>query len=400
MSRDRTATLIFWALAVFFYGYEFMVRNAPSVMIPEFMLHYNADHTQFALFSSVFLASYALAQLPAGLLLNKHGPRWILPGALLTVALATALNAYSSSLTVALFTRAISGFAAAFAFIGALRIAASTASKKSFPFFVGLTNLAGVTGGFIISEFLVHAVDKLGFECIYYIFAVIGLVAFALMTISARNIKNKQKVYAAINWRKTIPIGIYAGLLVMPISGFWELWCIPYIQEVYHIDRALAAKSISMVLLGIAIGGPMIGYLQGQFNFNHTFKIASFSCAILLACVILLPPSNYQVFLGLLLLYGFLTAHMLLCFTIKPVVADNAAAIAVINMIITGAGALTQLILGYGFSWVLGSINSLEHLRVSDYRLVLIILPIALIVAHIISWITEELRYAKTNENS
>ncbi|MES2212966.1 MAG: MFS transporter, partial [Pseudomonadota bacterium] len=63
-----------WGLAVLFYFYEFMLQTSTGIMVPDLMRAFNATGEQMGQLSAAYLYSYALMQIPAGILMDRVGP--------------------------------------------------------------------------------------------------------------------------------------------------------------------------------------------------------------------------------------------------------------------------------------------------------------------------------------
>ena len=74
-----------------------------------------------ALFSSLQVGVYGLAQVPVGLALDRWGPRRLLTAGAVLVALAQAGMALSTSVPAALTVRVLLGIGDATAFVSVLR---------------------------------------------------------------------------------------------------------------------------------------------------------------------------------------------------------------------------------------------------------------------------------------
>lgn len=100
-----------WALAAGIINY--MDRSAVSIAAPALISEFGLTRTDIGLMGTVFSWTYALAQLPAGWLVDKVGVRRMYFLAIAVWSIATALMAVGSRLWHFLFFRTLLGIAEA-----------------------------------------------------------------------------------------------------------------------------------------------------------------------------------------------------------------------------------------------------------------------------------------------
>jgi sugar phosphate permease len=241
-----------WFLAAIFYGYEFFQRVAPTIMATPIMNTFHLNHASFALVSSLYLYAYALAQLPAGALLDKYGPKICLSLSALGVALGTLLFSETENLLFLGLGRILIGIGSAFAFIGCLKLATQWFEGKTFGLIVGLTNLIGVLGALVGEAPLAELVDHYGWINSLKFSGFLGLFIALILFLFIQNTPSqslekkapiplwpcfKKLIKTPQNWL----IGIYAGLMVSPVIAFTELWAVPFLQTAHHLNSVKAA---------------------------------------------------------------------------------------------------------------------------------------------------------------
>lgn len=139
---------------------------------------------------------------------------------------------------------------------------------------------------------------------------------------------------------------------------------------------------ISMVFIGIAIGGPLNGYLGHRFFLPRFLMVAGACISTLIMSGIIFFHHPYQVTLfALLLLVGiFCSTYIQALAIIKETVptAVRATSLAVANMIIMSGAPILQLLIGTllqtNFFHLATGVNHV-------YRLSLAILPLGMFLA-------------------
>ena len=90
-----TAVLLVGALAAVYFISQFL-RNSIGVIAPNLEAELGLGSESLGLLSSVFFFSFALAQIPIGILIDRFGPRAVMLGSLATCA--TRLRAIAGRL--------------------------------------------------------------------------------------------------------------------------------------------------------------------------------------------------------------------------------------------------------------------------------------------------------------
>jgi len=98
------------------------------------------------LLSGWYFYTYAIIQLPVGMMIDRYGARKLMSVALLVAAAASLGFAHSDSLLWASVCRAIIGGSVAFAFVGTLSIASMLFSASRFALLAGGLLSVGMLG--------------------------------------------------------------------------------------------------------------------------------------------------------------------------------------------------------------------------------------------------------------
>src|SRR5436190_5130533 len=81
--QNAITTWTMWALASFFYAYQYILRVLPNIMMPEILEKFAIDAVIFGQYSGFYYIGYAGMHIPVGILLDKYGPKRILPPCML-----------------------------------------------------------------------------------------------------------------------------------------------------------------------------------------------------------------------------------------------------------------------------------------------------------------------------
>src|SRR5690606_20742070 len=137
---------LIWAVGVFAYLCAVSGRAAFGVASVEASERFGVDGAVLSLFGVVQLGTYAAAQIPAGLLLDRLGPRRMMVLGAVTMAVGQVLLAFSTDVPTALLARMLTGMGDAATLISVVRLIATWFPSGQVPVFTQLATMIGQFG--------------------------------------------------------------------------------------------------------------------------------------------------------------------------------------------------------------------------------------------------------------
>lgn len=397
-----------FSLTALFYCYEYLLRIAPSVMSQELMQYYSLTATGFGTFFAVYYYIYTPMQIPVGLLFDRYGARLLLTLACFVCALGAFIFAFSHFLWIAQVGRLLIGFGSAFAFVGVLKVASEWLPPERFGMIAGLTTSLGMVGAMFGNNVMALLVKEAGWQWTMYLSAIFGFLLTGVIWAYIRDVRpgHIEEAYSAADLSfKTLLINICAllkkpqmwiiafigGILYSSLSVFAELWGIPYFQQAKGFSHQAAAGLTSMVFVGWAIGGPIIGFISDYLNNRRLpLIIGSFLGAATIVAIIYVDGIPLAIVGVLLILFGVFSSAENIVFVIAkestaPLLAGSA--IAVTNMFVMLAGAILQPLVGYilDLTWDGTIIQGVHHYSNQSFQQALLILPVTFILSGLLS---------------
>ena len=395
---------VFWGLAVFFYFYEYFLRVSPTVMVPELMCAFEIQAIAVGSLSSTYLYSYALLQLPIGMLMDRFGARKLLSFAALACGLGAILFGIARVLWLAEVGRLLMGAGSAFAFIGMVYICSHWFAENKIATLIAVGNSLGMIGAIGGEGPLALAVNAFGWRETMIFLGVIGILTAALNFFairedveSAASAKDRLKKEAQSVWQniKTVAsnihswiAGIGAFLYYTTTTTFAGLWGVPYLQSAYGFSKAKASFTISMIFVGWIIGGPAIGKFSDHIRNRKSILIFSaLLAAIAISTAIYVPNLPVWLLYVLFILVGIFSSaeNLTYCVAIElnPKEAKGSAS-AFTNFLLFGAGSVVPIFVG----WLLERnwqgkqlVNGIATYSPQTYKIALSTFPIAFILA-------------------
>jgi len=247
------------------YLLESFFNSAPSaltnVLIPEFGLSY----AEAGLVMSVYMAPYALMQVPGGSLSDRWGPRRTML-LFLAINVAGSLAFYTASgFEALLVSRVVMGFGASVIYINAIKLIETRLPKDRLGSGLGLLSAASPLGGFLSLLGLPYFYSLSGaWRPLYLAFCILMILLTGLNFFVIKDPpdigeeKGAQPMNLFDSLRSIASRGALAGLLAgYTVSGF--SWCFWSWMPKFLVD----AKGFSFVEAGLVSGIPTVTGIAG-----------------------------------------------------------------------------------------------------------------------------------------
>ena len=400
-------------IGALFYTYEYFLRISPSVMTQDLMTAFNMSAAALGNLAGFYYYAYTPMQLPVGVMMDRYGPRRLLGFAALTCALGAYLFAHNF-LFVAQLGRFLIGLGSAFAFVGVLKLATIWLPPHRFALIAGLATSLGMIGGMTGDIMLARFVEAVGWRNTVYYSALAGVVMAAVIWLFIPFHKKEQAMSSsAMSYRQLFDellslvksrqmwlVGTMGFVLYLPITVFAELWGVPYVERVYGLSNTEAAQTISLVFLGWAIGGPLLGWVSDHLRNRRLPIVLCSLISLVIILIILYVPSIVSHHLSIwIFVFGVFTSVQIIVFPIaREINLPNLAgtALAMTNMLVMVGGILFQPLIGLfldmisGVSKATDMTASMSNFTEQDFQYALAILPIGIVVGIIMTFLIKE----------
>ena len=280
--RSRRIAVRGWLAAVAVYFLAVLHRTSLGVAGLLAQHRFGITPAQLSVFILMQLGLYAAMQVPAGVLVDRYGPRRLLIVAAVVMGTAQLLFAFVPSYPAALAARALLGMGDALTFISVLRYAAAHFSARRFPLLVALTAMAGTLGNVLATLPLSMLLHTLGWSVSFGGVAILSLVAaaavYAVMhdpTPRVEPIRSLAEVGAGITsvnrrvrsaWQlpgTRLGFWVHAACMSTP-TAFGVLWAGPYLVRGAHFSTTGAALVLMSGVIASAVVSPVFGALIGR----------------------------------------------------------------------------------------------------------------------------------------
>jgi MFS family permease len=304
MSTLRAATIA-WLITAVYYFYQYTLRSAPAVMMPQLSDAFGLTTAAVASMVGLFYYGYSPFSLVAGVTMDRLGPRRVVPLGAAAVGVGALLFATGDS-TAASVGRLLQGAGGVFALVGAAYIATTNFPASRAATLIGATQMFGMAGGsagqFVVGPMIASGVSWSHF---WIGMGLSGLVMSGLLyallpspTPAAPRADDDWMKSAAramgVVFRnpQSILCGVIAGLLFIPTTIFDMVWGVRYLQDARGFDYASAVLRSAAVPFGWIIGCPLLGFLSDRLGRRKPVILGGASALLVCLGWILYGPTD------------------------------------------------------------------------------------------------------------
>ncbi|HEX7712487.1 MAG TPA: MFS transporter, partial [Bacillota bacterium] len=260
--------LAFAFLAVYFH------RTATGVVEDNLMREFSiARASEIGGLASIYFYTYAIMQIPAGVLADFYGPRRTILLALLIAGLGAVSFGMAGNVTVLYIGRSLSSLGVSLIYVNIAKIHAEWFRSREFTSITGLLVVAGSIGLLLASTPLALMVDLFGWRLSFMVIAGYTLIAAIFCWLLVRDrpadigLPSITEVEAMEGVMQTaaVPVKRYSVLESLKIvvgnpytwwpflasvmvygvyMAFMGLWGVPYFMQIYGMSRVDASNHI------------------------------------------------------------------------------------------------------------------------------------------------------------
>lgn len=247
------------------YFFSYFLRNANAVIAPELTRELALSATDLGALTGAYLAAFAAAQLPLGLLLDRFGPRRVESVLLLFASVGCALFAIGESMPLLVSARALIGLGVSACLMASFATFARWFEPARQPSLNGAVMAAGAAGALSASAPLVALTASLGWRGTFMAFAAIGVVlAGAIFSTPERAAATTGRAPHWLDQAREIggiatsrAYWVFAPQAVFMIGGFvalQSLWAVPFLMQADGLSRDVAAYRMLLSAAGMFAG--------------------------------------------------------------------------------------------------------------------------------------------------
>lgn len=318
---SRLYSIVFITSLVAIYSSSQFLRNSTGVIIPELTHEFSLRPDQLGILSGAFFLSFALAQLPLGVMLDRYGPRNSMAVCVAFAIAGSLIFATGESLNNLTLGRLLMGLGCSSFFMGPLTLISRWYAPEKFAFYSGIMLGFGNLGTFVATAPMAYLVERQGWHSVFYYAAGFILFAGIFVSLVARDAPKGH----AFHHRKIekLSAGFKGFGAVFKSADFWPvlaihfalypvtvsmmaLWGPAYFSDIHGLTLYQRGELMSVLTITLILGFFIWGTSDRWLNRRKALVIIG---AVIMTIVLLIlaakPMLPYKLTIALFMIFAF-----------------------------------------------------------------------------------------------
>ena len=297
-SPENTIKKILFIFIPFSIGYflSYLYRSTNAVLAPYLNQDLGINAEQLGLITSVYFLTFALFQLPLGILLDKYGARKVQTILFIIASIGAATFALGTNVTQLTVGRGLIGLGVSGALMGAFKAFSVWFPKERLSLLIAVYLGIGAMGAVVASTPLELALNITSWRTIYLFLSgitlLVGLIIYLIVPekkLNNQESKNDaiakvlKEIYSSYAFWRICPIASIVGGTSMSLQG---LWAGPWLTDVGQFNQMETANILFIFTICMAIGIIMMGIIS---DYVRKFKISTIAVMGFFIFLLIIP---------------------------------------------------------------------------------------------------------------
>jgi MFS family permease len=276
-----------WAVGVLTYVLTVMQRTSLGVAGLEAAKRFGISPGVLAAFVFIQVTVYVAAQTPAGLLVDRFGPRimLIVSGVFLTAGQLVLASA--TALPQAVLARVLVGLGDSIVFVAVLGLVPRWFAARRVPVITQLTTILGQLGQILSAVPFLILLHHAGWSTAFGLAAAGSALAALLVVAVVRNApaggwspapsmsaREIGRQLREVWGRPGTRLGFFGHMgTQFSMMVFALLWGVPYLESAQHLSASAAGALMTLFVLGMICIGPVVGMLTSRYPARRSWML-------------------------------------------------------------------------------------------------------------------------------
>ena len=250
------------------YYLAFLFRNINATIAGPMTSEFGLAAGDLGLLASVYYLTFAAAQIPIGILLDRCGPRRVQSVVLVAAALGAAIFAVADHYLLLLVGRALIGLGVAAAMTAGMKALVVWFPRERVPMLSGLMVTLGAMGALtatLPADFLIGSMGWRGlFEllavvsagCVLLIYLVVPETPAVAPAAGERVTSGLRTIYGDRRFWRLAPLSATCIGTAWSLQG---LWAAPWLSDVEGLDRPGLLLYLFVMAIALSLGALLFG---------------------------------------------------------------------------------------------------------------------------------------------
>lgn len=306
------------------YFLSYLYRTVNAIIAPNLVADLGLDPGSLGLLTSAYFLTFALFQLPLGVLLDRFGPRRVEAALLVVAALGALVFANANSLPGLIAGRALIGFGVSACLMAAFKAFVIWLPAERLPLANGIQMVSGGIGALAATTPVEAALQFTDWRGVFLV--VSGLTLFAAILLFVVVPEKKEPADGETLRQQLAGVGEVLGSRLFWHIAPWAiaaqaaylslfgLWAGPWLHDIAGQARMDVAGTLMWVAVAMTIGYLAFGLLAERLGRRGipTIRVAVVGMAFFLGVQVLLTLPWRTAAVPLWLAFGFFGAACIL----------------------------------------------------------------------------------------
>ena len=273
-----------WWILTFAFILVLFFRLSTAVITDNLSKELGFTQLQISNIASLTLYSYAIMQIPSGILIDKYGARKVSSIGMIIAGLGSIFFGSMNSIYLAYISRIMVGAGTSVILLAMFKVQGNWFKKEEFASISAKFSFIGNLGTVFATFPLVYLNDFIGWRNSFILIGIIGIViGFSIYIIvkdtpkehgfdvnikieEVEDIKLKEGLKSVLTNKSTWYNSLILFSLVGISTSFTSLWGVSYIIDVYNVSKSVSAFIISFFTYGFVAGSIIMNFLFNKVN--------------------------------------------------------------------------------------------------------------------------------------
>ena len=256
------------------YFLSYVYRSTNAILAPYLNQDLGINAEQLGLITSVYFLTFALFQLPLGILLDKFGARKVQTVLFVIASLGASLFALGDTVFSLTVGRGLIGLGVSGALMGAFKAMSIWFPKERLSLLVALFLAVGGLGAISASSPLEYLLQITDWRTIYFALSlttlIVGFLIFIIVPEKKITYEKEEPVlkvlkiiYTNYHFWRAGPLAGLVGGTTMAIQG---LWAGPWLADVGKFSQTEIAEILFLFTISMTIGIILMGIVSDNLR--------------------------------------------------------------------------------------------------------------------------------------
>lgn len=312
------------------YCLSYAVRNINAVIAPDLTDSLGLTAASLGLLTSAYFLTFALFQLPLGILLDRFGPRRVESALLLFAALGAYLFARGESVGELVLARAFIGLGVSACLMASFKAFVMWFPSDRLPLVYGCIMAAGGFGALLATAPLESLLGVIDWRGVFLMLAAVAVAASVLIFLSVpvrpeENTAMKESTLDQVRgtfgvfgsplfWR-IAPMATASQAAFLAIQG---LWAGPWLHDVAGLTRAGVADHLALIPVSMIAGFLCMGFISDRLRRYgvRTITVAAAGMLMFILSQLAIVTASVAAPAIIWCVFGFFGTSGILCYAV------------------------------------------------------------------------------------